>query len=418
MAGGRGEVSLDCVKITACENQFDSGAEIVLKSLRVKRCAKCWRCSLNFVRLRNMRLLVFSDIHNNMDAVRALRKQEANEYDAVIVAGDIGSETAHEFFPLLDTFECPVFCVYGNWDGELNYSAELSTRCVLINHHIHSHGGYFFTGFSGCPSWWGNNPIYLEEQDAIDQKRRQVGQKHRQVISALDEAYAHADRYAAEHAAELDLPFEQLEEEFKQRRRRLLKRKTALGVNAHRRAGAKLRQWRDKMLDKLKQEREQKLNQPEVVAEMEKITSSREYDLYIEDLYDYSDRTFDRNRLTLLEQIKNSGVAQDRLIVITHERLFRFAEDGVVPLLHVFGHHHKFKHTYYRGTNYLNAAALDTFSFSGGGYCRVVLNDGQVEIERRHLPTNQRYRRQPMAPELNELIGPGSEVSPQSCSAG
>jgi hypothetical protein len=338
-----------------------------------------------------MRLLVFSDIHNNMDAVRALRKQEANEYDAVIVAGDIGNETAHEFFQLLDTFECPVFCVYGNWDNELSYSAELSSRCILINHQIHSHGGYFFTGFSGCPFDWGNNPIYLEERDAI-------GQKHGPVISAFNEAQARIDEYAVAHAAELALPFKLLEEELKQRRGRLLKRKAALGVKAHRRAGAKLRQWRDKMLGKLKEEREQKLNLPEVVAEMEKITSSREYNLYIEDLedpYDYKDRTFDRNRLTLLEQIKNSGVAQDRLIVITHERLFRFAEDGVVPLLHVFGHLHKFKHTSYRGTHNLNAAALDTHTVydsegrlkpSSGGYCRVVLTDGQVEIERRHLP--------------------------------
>jgi predicted phosphodiesterase len=35
--------------------------------------------------------MVFSDIHDNMDAVAALRRLEENMFDAIVVAGDIGS---------------------------------------------------------------------------------------------------------------------------------------------------------------------------------------------------------------------------------------------------------------------------------------------------------------------------------------
>ena len=38
-----------------------------------------------------MRLLAFSDIHNNLVAVRKLRALEKNTFDAIVVAGDIGA---------------------------------------------------------------------------------------------------------------------------------------------------------------------------------------------------------------------------------------------------------------------------------------------------------------------------------------
>jgi predicted phosphodiesterase len=68
-----------------------------------------------------MRLLAFSDIHHNLAAVRKLRASEANSFDAIVVAGDIGSESAEEFFKILSTFKCPVLYVFGNWDHELGY---------------------------------------------------------------------------------------------------------------------------------------------------------------------------------------------------------------------------------------------------------------------------------------------------------
>jgi len=41
-----------------------------------------------------MRLLAISDIHGNVEAVRRLRGRERNAFDAVVVAGDIGSDAA------------------------------------------------------------------------------------------------------------------------------------------------------------------------------------------------------------------------------------------------------------------------------------------------------------------------------------
>jgi predicted phosphodiesterase len=58
-----------------------------------------------------MRLLAFSDIHHNLVAVRKLRASEQNSFDAIIVAGDIGGESAAGFFGILATFNCPVIDV-------------------------------------------------------------------------------------------------------------------------------------------------------------------------------------------------------------------------------------------------------------------------------------------------------------------
>lgn len=80
-----------------------------------------------------MRILACSDIHNNVAAVRKLRFREANGYDAVIVAGDIGSNVAQEIFDVLGTFGCPVLFVLGNWDRRLPHHTEFGERC----HHLH-----------------------------------------------------------------------------------------------------------------------------------------------------------------------------------------------------------------------------------------------------------------------------------------
>jgi Icc-related predicted phosphoesterase len=106
-----------------------------------------------------MRLLAFSDIHHNLGAVRKLRASEANSFDAVVVAGDIGSESADEFFKILSTFKCPVLYVFGNWDHELSYSKVYGDNCHLIHANVVTVGGLHFTGFSGCPTNWGKNPI-------------------------------------------------------------------------------------------------------------------------------------------------------------------------------------------------------------------------------------------------------------------
>lgn len=98
-----------------------------------------------------MRILTLSDIHNKIDRVKLLREREANVFDAIICAGDIGSDIAAEFYKIMDTFECPCFCVYGNWDHELPYKRKLSKNCRLIHHSVHHVGKYYISGYSGCP---------------------------------------------------------------------------------------------------------------------------------------------------------------------------------------------------------------------------------------------------------------------------
>lgn len=79
------------------------------------------------------RILACSDIHNNVKAVRQLRAREGNDYDALIVAGDMGSDAADEIFEILRTFDCPVLYVFGNWDSRLKHDRNFGDRC----HHLH-----------------------------------------------------------------------------------------------------------------------------------------------------------------------------------------------------------------------------------------------------------------------------------------
>ncbi|CDX35589.1 conserved hypothetical protein [Mesorhizobium sp. SOD10] len=80
-----------------------------------------------------MRILACSDIHNNVETVRKLRSREANVYDAVIVAGDLGSNAAQEIFDVLGSFGCPVLFVFGNWDRRLSHQQDFGGQC----HHLH-----------------------------------------------------------------------------------------------------------------------------------------------------------------------------------------------------------------------------------------------------------------------------------------
>src|SRR6266480_1348550 len=142
----------------------------------------CWRSiaaiSDSSQQGSEMRLLAFSDIHHNLVAVRKLRACEKNDFDAVIVAGDIGNESAAEFFRILETFECPVMYVYGNWDNKLDYESCFSPRCHLIHSNVITVGELSFTGFSGCPTDWGKNPLARGIY-------RRIESQHQRVLDAL-----------------------------------------------------------------------------------------------------------------------------------------------------------------------------------------------------------------------------------------
>jgi predicted phosphodiesterase len=130
-----------------------------------------------------MRLLAFSDIHNNLVAVRKLRALEKNSFDAIIVAGDIGNAGAAYCFRILATFKCPVVYVYGNWDHELSYKSSFEPGGHLIQSNVVTIGNINFTGFSGCPTNWGKNPIArkihrrveIENSGVLDALKRRTG---------------------------------------------------------------------------------------------------------------------------------------------------------------------------------------------------------------------------------------------------
>jgi len=121
-----------------------------------------------------MRLLAFSDIHNNLVAVRKLRALEKNSFDAIIVAGDIGNASVADFFKILTTFKCPVLYVYGNWDHELGYKSSFGRDCHLIRSNVITIGDISFTGFSGCPTNWGKNPIARKIHRTIEIENKGV----------------------------------------------------------------------------------------------------------------------------------------------------------------------------------------------------------------------------------------------------
>ena len=95
-----------------------------------------------------MRILAISDIHNNVACVRKLRSQEPNDFDVVVVAGDIGDYRATEIFDVLRSFGCPIVYVYGNWDRKLAYSDTFGRNCHLIHLNVIKIGALAFTGFS------------------------------------------------------------------------------------------------------------------------------------------------------------------------------------------------------------------------------------------------------------------------------
>jgi hypothetical protein len=94
-----------------------------------------------------MKILAISDIHNNIACVRKLRAQEANEYDVIVIAGDIGSHAAADIFATLATFECPIVYVHGNWD-RMAEDAKVWAGVQLVHLKAVKVGSLTFAGYS------------------------------------------------------------------------------------------------------------------------------------------------------------------------------------------------------------------------------------------------------------------------------
>jgi predicted phosphodiesterase len=141
-----------------------------------------------------MKLLGLSDIHGNVEAVRKLRERERSEFDAVVVAGDIGGKAATEIMGILATFACPVMYVFGNWDRQLPYDSDFGPVC----HHLHLRsvacGGWAFAGFSGLPTSWGMNPIATALLQEVKGKHVAASPDNADYLSDLRKASEEAGR--------------------------------------------------------------------------------------------------------------------------------------------------------------------------------------------------------------------------------
>jgi Icc-related predicted phosphoesterase len=239
-----------------------------------------------------MKLLAFSDIHHNLMAVREMRAQESNSFDAIAVAGDIGGDSAPAFFRILATFECPVLYVYGNWDPQLGYDACFGRDCHLVQGNVTTINGFHFTGFSGCPTNWGQNPI-------ARRLRRKLQQAHKPVMEALAQAAA---------------------------------RKTDI-------AGGKTARDR-----------------------IETIKRSKAYRDYLAALRLCSSETLRLNRESVGRAVRKIKADPRKCIVISHERMPRLNDEIPGALLHLFGHIHRFSVRDFKGTTYVDVAALDRSS--------------------------------------------------------
>jgi hypothetical protein len=53
---------------------------------------------------------------------------------------------------ILDTFGCPVYFVYGNWDNKVEYFSLDRDQHQQIHLNGFNVGDVYLTGFSGCPT--------------------------------------------------------------------------------------------------------------------------------------------------------------------------------------------------------------------------------------------------------------------------
>jgi predicted phosphodiesterase len=308
-----------------------------------------------------MRLLVFSDIHNNLDAVRKLRKKEDNVYDALIVAGDIGSESADDFFQILDTFNCPSYCVYGNWNGDLTYRRKLSEKARLIHHNVARIGDYFVTGFSGCPTNWGKNPIWLEESRLCLSRHQKHLEDRKRMLEAVSQDRRQIEEKSDGKIAELELSTTD-------KRRIVYQSKLA-----------KLLAKRDREMSR-------------ACKLFEQLNRSQAHRAYQRDASKTWEFVLRENRNRMMSAIVERKLPHKKVIIVTHERLYRLLDDAVSPLLHIFGHRHSHQFNKHLGTLYLNAAAIDLgigavpwLNLKNQGYCILEVGHSTVTMERRRL---------------------------------
>jgi len=274
-----------------------------------------------------MKFLLASDVHDNLSGVQAMRAQEQNDIDAIVLAGDLDTRRPKAFFDILETFGCPVLYVWGNHD-EYPYDAFYGPNCHHLHLKVRRVGPITFAGWSGHPTDWRNNPIskpvydaFAERHGAFMETRRQVGAEYQAAVAEIEAEYAAAVSELADQARQRGkFPSEAKLHALKERRK---KRIVSAGqaVDKFRRSAAH-RSFLS-LLSTLNQELQQK------------------------------------NIGCLYDLIQASGADLANTVVVTHDRLTHVTRDlpGICTFLH--GHLHGFSDTSTPRTGrHINVSAL------------------------------------------------------------
>jgi hypothetical protein len=276
-----------------------------------------------------MKLLALSDIHSNLIAVRKMRAQERNVFDAIVIAGDLGGNAVEGLFGILKTFKCPIMYVYGNWDESLGYDLSFGTSARHLHMNAVEHEGFVFVGYSGCPANWGFNPIVSELLGGEPIRMKPI-------TADLEAAF---------------LEYRRKRTKIDRKHERALARLNASTVS---RRDTLYRQQLKTLIGK------QKSEIAEAKKPMARISSSAEFNRHQTDTQKASGLKRDvlrLNRERLLETIQQSGAANHQLVIVTHERTpWRYLGHAS---LHMFGHRHGFSDHIYKGTRFLNVSDLD-----------------------------------------------------------
>ncbi|MDO1582460.1 metallophosphoesterase family protein [Rhizobium oryzicola] len=276
-------------------------------------------------RLFPMKILLASDIHDNLVAAKRMRSQETDQYDALIIAGDIGSNNTKEIFDVFSSFKCPVLYVYGNWDHGLDYDKSFGVNCYHLHLNPFALGDLRIVGFSGCTAGWGKNPVAVR-------LRQEVEDGHTTVISELNAA-----RFIREHAISV------IEAEYTAALQDLM-------------SGSRRKPSQAKV-DALDKRRRKQLDA--VIDDSNKIEKSDEFNRYQHDLLSVSATAQAVNRAALSDVVQTSEWANSRTIVVTHDRLSKTQNDFPGIPLFLFGHRHGFNETSFQGSQYVNVSVLD-----------------------------------------------------------
>jgi hypothetical protein len=271
-----------------------------------------------------VKLLALSDAHANIVAARKLRAQERNEFDAVVVAGDLGGDSATGLFDVLNTFRCPIIYVYGNHDDALKYDGKIKGQSALLHMNIIKCDEFAFAGYSGCQANWGQNPIALN--------------------------------ILGKRPTSLEFATGNLEAEFLALRRRKADIERSYDRLIGRLKGTAKKGQKLTLIERRDAEIAEARKPMEAIMGSDKYRKRRSDFEKIEKL---KHEVLRANREQLLETIHQSGVSPSNLIVVTHERTpWKYLG---AAFLHLFGHRHGFADHVYRGTRYINVSALDGF---------------------------------------------------------